>query len=822
MKTVTQTALANVKQNKGRNILSGIAIALTTLLIFIILTVGYSAITIRSATVNKVFPTWHMMFRNVSQENADALKLHEEIETAGLRTDFGQIVDDDAEIIMMAMDDTALKLNKVELESGDFPKKADEIVVSRGILDELGIQAGIGDKITVAYQLAGKDGLGYNMEGTFRISGFTATGKENIENKQYGALFPIEFMEENIPPGDRSYRVMFRLSDTNGLTVSEMKDKGKGIGGKFGIPEANIVDNGEYLSSNYVEPSTIFIISMIVLIVIFAGILTIYSIYYVSMVPKVQEYGKLKAMGATKRQIRQIVFREGMIVAAIAVPSGLLISSLISKMVVYKLYSYSESGDQLMEIARDMIEKGEVKILYLPIYAITIAAAAATMYLSLVKPMRTAAKISPVEAMRYQGGKAGRKKERKGHEDLNLLRLTKANLSRNKKRTFITILTLGATGALFMIVATVLSCARPEEIAKVGVESDYRIFVQSVEGDKMHPEQEWSKIQQNNPMDDEFITSLREVPGVEKVRVKTLMGGKLPEYEEEEGESWEINIKGFDKSYARDMEKGLIEGHVTYDELKSGDKIIMNANLLRWIPDIKLGDTIKMELERGDGTVEKSFEVAAIGKYTVGFCQEDFLLPQEVLSKINPYNLNQRCEITVDKNRRDETYEQLKELAGSREYLETYSYEEEVDMWTRSMGLISIIGYAFLIILGGIGIMNLINTMINSIYTRKRELGMMQAIGMSEKQLIRMLQMEGIFYTLGTLVVSIGLGGIAGYGVFLYARAEGLFSITTYHYPFVQTIILAVIVAVLQILLTYMTSGSFRKLSLIDRIRYAE
>lgn len=821
MRTVTQTALANVKQNKGRNILSGIAIALTTLLIFIVLTVGYSAITIRSASVNKVYPTWHMMFRNVSYENAEALKLHEEIKTPGLRSDFGQIMADDAEIIMIAMDDTALTLNKVELESGNFPKKDNEIAVSQGLLDELGIQADIGDEITLSYQLSEKDGLGYGMEETFYISGFMAAGEENIEKKQYGALLPMQFMEERIPPQDRDYRVMFRLSDTNGMTVSEIKDKGKAIGNKFGIPEADVVDNGEYLAANYVEPSTVFVISMIVLIVIFAGILTIYSIYYVSMVPKVQEYGKLKAVGATKKQIRQIVFREGVIVAAIAVPSSLLISSLISKAIVIKMYSYSKTGDQLIEIAQNLIVKGEVKILYLPIYVITIAAAAVTMFLSLMKPMRTAAKISPVEAMRYGGGKQSRKKERSGHADLNLLRLTKANLSRNKKRTFITILTLGATGVLFMIAATILSCAKPEEIAKVGVESDYRIFIQSVEGDKMHPEQEWSKIQQNNPMDDEFINSLKEVPGVEKVRVKKLIGGKLPEYEKE-GETKEINIKGFDESYAREIEKGLVEGDVTYDELKKGGRIIMNANLLRWIPDIKLGDTLKIELERGDETVEKSFEVAAIGKYTVGFCQEDFLLPQEVLSEINPYNLNQRCEITVDKNGHDETYRQLEELAGSREYLETYSYEQEVDMWTRSMELISIIGYAFLVILGGISIMNLINTMINSIYMRKRELGMMQAIGMSEKQLIRMLQMEGIFYTLGTLFVSIGAGSIAGYGVFLYAREEGLFSITTYHYPFAQTIILAAIVAALQILLTYMTSGSFRKLSLIDRIRYAE
>ena len=52
MKTVTKTALANVKQNKGRNFLCGCAIALTTFLIFVVLTVGYGMIRVQLASVD--------------------------------------------------------------------------------------------------------------------------------------------------------------------------------------------------------------------------------------------------------------------------------------------------------------------------------------------------------------------------------------------------------------------------------------------------------------------------------------------------------------------------------------------------------------------------------------------------------------------------------------------------------------------------------------------------------------------------------------------------------------------------------------------------
>ena len=138
------------------------------------------------------------------------------------------------------------------------------------------------------------------------------------------------------------------------------------------------------------------------------------------------------------------------------------------------------------------------------------------------------------------------------------------------------------------------------------------------------------------------------------------------------------------------------------------------------------------------------------------------------------------------------------------------------------MAIISLAGYAFLIILGAIGVMNLINTMINRIYTRKHELGMIQAIGMSEKQLVRMMQTEGLFYTMGTLAVSLGLGSLAGYCVFLFAKADGMLNITVFHYPVIQAVILAATVTVIQLLLTYGVSRSFWRLRLIERVRYSQ
>ena len=346
----------------------------------------------------------------------------------------------------------------------------------------------------------------------------------------------------------------------------------------------------------------------------------------------------------------------------------------------------------------------------------------------------------------------------------------------------------------------------------------------------MNPDREWENLMQNNPLTEEFISGIREVPGVEKVEIKTYLSGALTEIDPESDIAG-ASIQGLGEDYAKEMEDCQIEGHVTYEELKSGDQILMSQNMMRWFPELHLGSRVKMTLPVGNKTVERTFRVAAIGDYPSAISWANFLLPSSVVEEIaaeagESVNLNDACEIRVDSSlsgsEREETYAALAGLAKTSEYLETDSFEQHLGNWETTMMIFGVIGYAFLIILGAIGIMNLINTMINSIYTRRRELGMIQAIGMSEKQLVRMMQLEGLFYTAGTLLVSLGLGSLAGYGVFLYAKADGMLNITVYHYPVVPAVALAVTVAVIQLLLTYAVARSFRRMSLIDRIRYAD
>ena len=92
-----------------------------------------------------------------------------------------------------------------------------------------------------------------------------------------------------------------------------------------------------------------------------------------------------------------------------------------------------------------------------------------TVYLSLLKPMRIAAGISPMEALRYQEDSVKGKGTRNGYSSINVMRLTFSNLTRNKKRTLTTILTMGLSCILFVAIANICGNMDAEYDARMEV-----------------------------------------------------------------------------------------------------------------------------------------------------------------------------------------------------------------------------------------------------------------------------------------------------------------------------------------------------------------
>lgn len=820
MKMTTRVAYCNMRHYKSKNILIGIAIILTTLLLFVIPSIGKDMVEVNFAVINKIYPTWHALYRNVDESTVMKLAAHHDVKTYGLRSDAGYMNLEDATVSMMYMDRTGMELYKVKLKEGQLPQKENDIVVSKGILEALGQNGKIGDTITVPYQILKDDGLDYTKEKDFRICGFLADNESSKEQKQYTSLVSEAFLKAEIPVEQVKYRFLLQVNGQKGNTTADYTETIQNIARQFGISEDDMNINKEYLAANYVDPATIPVIVGIMLIVVLAGIITIYSVYYVSMNQRVREFGKLKAIGATKRQLRQIVLREGMGVALFAIPIGLLIGTVAVKVVLLQFVEHAKDSNVLITEAYKVVAKGEVQLYYWWIYLLAIAVTLCTVYLSLMKPMRMAAKVSEIEAMRYQGGSKRQKSSRKGYQFLNIGRLTKRNLAENKKKSTITIVSMAVTGIFVMMVATVLSCANPMESAKSSIVGQYEISPIVESGNKEHPEYEWAEVQKNNPLNEGLKQQIEELDGVERVDVFTALKVSGGPFEEKIGTEF---INGVPEEYAEELKKGITEGNVTYEELKSGDKVILDRALLHWYPDIKVGDKLKLNIHDGDNTFQKEIEVAAIGEYGTGLTNYNCLImAKEGAEKLTINNSSSHFQVIADKDYDEALEASLQAIVDGSGRLQMRTWKNEYDTWENAIQMTRGACYAFIIILAAISIMNLINTMINSVHVRKKELGMMQAIGMSDRQLMKMLQLEGIFYTVGTLIISIGVGSLAGYPLFLYAKRTGMFDISTYHYPVTAAIIIILTLFVIQMLLAIFIAKSVRKDSLIERIRFSE
>lgn len=820
MKMTTRVAYCNMRHYKSKNILIGIAIILTTLLLFVIPSIGKDMAEVNFAVINKIYPTWHALYRNVDESTVMKLAAHHDVKTYGLRSDAGYMNLEDATVSMMYMDRTGMELYKVKLKEGQLPQKENDIVVSKGILEALGQNGKIGDTITVPYQILKDDGLDYTKEKEFRICGFLADNESSKEQKQYTSLVSEAFLKAEIPVEQVKYRFLLQVNGQKGNTTADYTETIQNIARQFGISEDDMNINKEYLAANYVDPATIPVIVGIMLIVVLAGIITIYSVYYVSMNQRVREFGKLKAIGATKRQLRQIVLREGMGVALFAIPIGLLIGTVAVKVVLLQFVEHAKDSNVLITEAYKVVAKGEVQLYYWWIYLLAIAVTLCTVYLSLMKPMRMAAKVSEIEAMRYQGGSKRQKSSRKGYQFLNIGRLTKRNLAENKKKSTITIVSMAVTGIFVMMVATVLSCANPMESAKSSIVGQYEISPIVESGNKEHPEYEWAEVQKNNPLNEGLKQQIEELDGVERVDVFTALKVSGGPFEEKIGTEF---INGVPEEYAEELKKGITEGNVTYEELKSGDKVILDRALLHWYPDIKVGDKLKLNIHDGDNTFQKEIEVAAIGEYGTGLTNYNCLImAKEGAEKLTINNSSSYFQVIADKDYDEALEASLQAIVDGSGRLQMRTWKNEYDTWENAIQMTRGACYAFIIILAAISIMNLINTMINSVHVRKKELGMMQAIGMSDRQLMKMLQLEGIFYTVGTLIISIGVGSLAGYPLFLYAKRTGMFDISTYHYPVTAAIIIILTLFVIQMLLAIFIAKSVRKDSLIERIRFSE
>ena len=734
------------------------------------------------------------IYKRVNKDKLDIIKNNASIDKYGIYKAIGTSQYEDSNLGLIYADNTIKNMANIKFEDGTMPEKENEIAIESGYLNLLNNGAKIGDKIKLSYESLS---TGEIKEKEFILSGILQTSDISKAQKSYSAIISKSYFVSEEVDENTKYNVYINIVKPKKLTADEVKESILSIAKNMGIEEYDVRINTDYINASNPDPQVIAGGIIVALIIILSSMLVIYSIFYVSVINKVHEYGKLRAVGATKRQIRKIILREGFILSCISIPLGIAIGYLIGQVVILKALKMDRYGVGGMNI-----------FIAIGVAVITVI----SVLLSLLKPMKMACNISPVEAMRYDGNDSKQKK-RKGYEEINLKKITFANLSRNKKRTVITLLSLSLSGILFIVASTIMNCMNPENMAKDHSLGDITVYLDNYDWNEDGSNNLYD-IQANNPLGKEMCERLENIPGVKKINMEKSAWASI---DIGAGEKNLEDIQGFDKEFYDELSEHLVEGEINKEALESGEGLVYTHPSYAKEIGIKVGSTQVITIYDGKDSYKKEFTVLAL----VDIGGASIRIPESVMDSLIKTDTTIRVGLEVKKDMLKSVEEEIKNITDNDEYLSYGTLEDSIETYKKSMAITSVLIYSLVIIIGVIGLMNLINTMITSIITRKRELGILQAIGLSDKQLVKMLQIEGLFYTVGTLLITLTLGNILGYIAVIIFRNTGA-SYAIYDYPLTQTIIMIVAITLVQILITYMVTNNFKKDSLVDRIRYSE
>ncbi len=544
---------------------------------------------------------------------------------------------------------------------------------------------------------------------------------------------------------------------------------------KYRLQSMNIDSSG-----NLSEMSiTIIVIAVIIFL---ACVLAVYNIFYISIMQRTSEYGQLRAIGTTTRQIRKIVLREGIILSVQYIPFGIVVGCLASY-IISPAEWYPEPS-----IACALISCG-----------ITFFA----VIFSVIKPARMAASVSPIEAVKYTGYTKNKRKNKKTSKHLSPVSLGMANVLNNKKKFILTFLSLTLSGILFIGAASVMNGVNPAERAKDSFlyGGEYRI---TLNGDLISSSVKYNDLQIDNPLSDHLMAEILQIEGINRVETNKYIRCSL---------AGDNHISTSISSTQPQFIDYLIAGSLDDTGIVINCAAVYYENFGKVY---NVGDNISLILADGNNSVEMSFQVCGIidNKNDGGV----LFLPPHIMDDIMTENSNISFEILSEKGYSIETANALKSLIQNEERLSIVILNEEIAYYKSVFHTITAVLYAFVAFIGIFAIVNLINTIITNALSRKKEIGIMQAVGLDKKQFRIMLRIEHGVMLIGSFAISLLVGGYGGYKLCDIISNVGGLSFVQYQFPIWQITVYCMLIIAVQIILTAFLERSMSKQSIVERL----
>ena len=873
---IRRLSLRALAANRTRNLVAVLAIALTSLLFTSLFTIALSINDgMQQASFRQAGGFAHGTFKRLEPAQIDELCTDPLIEAWGKRLFVGMPEGGPfakAHVEVSYCDANEAHWMFCDPVEGRLPESATEAATDTRVLALLGVEPALGAQFTLDISVDGQV-----VSRTFTLCGWwnydeacTASNVLVTENAaqsmldEAGVVPPGEdgltgtwSMDVMLTHGARSIgEDLAAILQNHGYQNETPGEDYIATGVNWGYTGANV--------SAKLDATTLFLLVGMLALILLTGYLIIYNVFQISVAGDIRFYGLLKTIGTTPRQLRRIIRNQALLLAAAGIPVGLVLGwgagCALTPVVVENL-----DGVSVVASANLWIFVGAA------------AFSLATVLLSCLRPGRMAGRVSPIEAIRYTEGKVSRR--RSSARGTNLLGMAAANLRRSTGKTVVTILSLSLALVLLTFTATLTGGFDLDKFVAHYATTDFVVAdatkfqsgnlfsadtalsqntidaIQAqggvAEGGRIYGKTGWIeefvtedyyRAAQSQWLTPEQLDAM--VDGIPRDE-----NGLLPVsaqlYGMEDFALDQLQVAAGDLTSLSDPDSHAIAAVYTDDDYgqvvpeshwaKLGDTVT-----LRYVDEYEYyyTDTGEVIPELNDTVTsgDRPWDCRAVSyrdvQYTVTalvlvpnglsyryYGDDAFVLGAEAFIR----DTGTQSVMYYTFNTTDEAAE-----AAMEAFLHSYTttvdpsldYESKAVYTARFDGMrrmFLLLGGALIFIVGLVGVLNFFNAVVTGITARRRELAVLQAIGMTRRQLRCMLAAEGLLYTLNaavlTLALSLLLGPMLGQGL------EQLFWFYTYRLNLLPLAVALPLFAVLGILIPLASCHAAARRSVVDRLR---
>ena len=840
-KVIRRLAFRELKSNRKMNLMVILSIVLTCILFTALTSIGGSLVNgIQRETMRQVGGDRMAGLKYVLPEDYEKVKADSAVKDAVYRIIVGRAVNPEFKNIAVEVNcagtEDAAKATFCAPTTGRLPKSEDEIAVSTLVLDELNLPYELGVTVPVTLDVDGEV-----SEHEFKLCGYwqgekVAMVQECWVSKAFAdeyAPTPTErfnTLEHPVYAGywqvDFNYANSWDIEGKTDALISRLYDN------RENAPDVGI--NWAYTTSS-VDGDMIAGCIMMVLVIFAAGYLIIYNVFYINISANIRSYGLLKTIGTTSKQIRRMVRTQAAAYCAAGIPLGLIIGVLSGKflfqaiaasMIVYSAASYTINAKLLA-----MICLASAAFTFL------------TVMISCRKPCRIAGSVSPIEALRYNETNIHTKKREKKTRKVSSLSVARNNMLRSRKKTVIVVLSLTLGMVLVNTLFTVLKGIDMDKYVRSLIVGDFVIMhdIVSTNGD------------QNAMITPDQLEYLNTIDGVREVSPIYFRSGKLSFHDEplarlktlcdqyadtdkygslanaKENNSIPTDIYGITDDVLNVLEP--TEGKIDPTKWQSGKYAIVNTYYLyaedeKGEPLYSVGDTLTLSSMKGmDEDISKNFEVMALCEMPYAICTQSYylfggqvIIPESAYLEMTDNRNAMSVMMNADENRFDDVDTQIRYMTDrSDSHVKVKSKLTYLDEFSDLIKMIKLVGGTLSGILALIGILNFVNAVVTGIISRKRELAMMNAVGMTSSQLKKMLMWESIHYAALTATGTFIIGFLLDNVIMKNITEDLIFY--TYQFTFMPILICVTVLLLLSAVIPNIAYRSICRESVVERLR---